>query len=94
VKFRPFSADSYGKTKSIIFSNFFSSACNFGQNANRPKILVGQIRKYTQKLPQKTFHVSQTNIGEFIWGPLVEKETQVSSLQIPISISFKSAQGA
>ena len=82
------------KQNPSFLATFFQVLAILAKMQNRPKILVGQIRKYTQKLPQKTFHVSQTNIGELIWGPLVETETQVSLLQIPISILFKSAQGA
>ena len=94
VNFRPFLVDSYGvEQNSSFLATFFSSACNFGRNANRPKLLAGQISKYTRDYP-KHFHASGTNIGGFIWGPWGGGGTRVfPPLQIPIPISFKSAQG-
>ena len=53
VNFRPFPADSYGvEQNSSFLATCFSSACNFGRNANRPKILAGQISKYTRDHPK------------------------------------------
>ena len=67
--FRPLSAESYGVEQNPSFlATFFSSACNFGRNVNRLKILADQISKYTRD-SQKHFHASGTNIGEIIWGP-------------------------
>ena len=50
----------------------------------------------TLEITQKNFHASKTNIGEIIWGPWGggAKNPGFPPLQIPIPISFKSAQGA
>ena len=86
MNFRPLSAESYGVEQNPSFlATFFSSACNFGRNANRPKILAGQISKYTRDYPKKF---------SCIWDKYWRNHMGSMPLQIPIPISFKSAQGA
>ena len=92
--FRPLSAESYGVEQNPSFlATFFSSACNFGRNSKSAKTFGRPDQQIHSRLTKTIFmHLGQILAKSY--GVLGRGETPgFPSLQIPIPISFKSAQG-
>ena len=94
VNFRPFPADSYGvEQNSSFLATFFSSACNFGQQCKLAKNFGRPDQQIRSRLCPKQFSCMCDKYWRIHMGSMGGEKPGFPPLQIPIPISFKSAQG-